>query len=163
MAQKRLDNEIRINQSVLDRLIDFEPDVSRESPKSYTRTLGELKRSLRRDLDWLLNTRRSVVEIDEGLVETQQSLAVYGLPDFVGASLTSGQEQRAFVQEVEKALKIFAPQLIDLKISYSPPNEVDRSISFRIEARIDVEPSPEPVVFDTVLQLGSGEFGVKES
>ena len=32
-----------------------------------------------------------------------------------------------------------------------------------LEAKIDMEPAPEPIVFDTVLQMGNGEFGVKES
>ena len=163
MAIRRSDNEARIKQSVFDRLIDLEPNATSEPLKSHTQTLADMKRALRRDLDWLLNTRRTIMDLDEGLVESQKSLAVYGLPDFVGTSLTSSKDQRAFVKEVENALKIFAPQLIDLKISYSPPNEIDRSISFRIEARIDVEPTPEPVVFDTVLQVGSGEFGVKEA
>jgi predicted component of type VI protein secretion system len=33
-------------------------------------------------------------------------------------------------------------------------------LKFRIEATLDIEPTPEPVVFDTVLQLGSGNFAV---
>ena len=35
-------------------------------------------------------------------------------------------------------------------------------LKFRIEASLNVEPTPEPIAFDTVLQLGSGEFEVKE-
>ena len=161
MAQRRAENEIRITPSVIDRLIDLEPDSKLEGAKSYTRSIADLKQSIRRDLDWLLNTRRSIVDVDPGLEETSKSLAVYGLPDFIGSPLSNTNEQRAFVKHVEDAIKFFAPQLIDLKISYEPPNSVDRSIAFRIEGRIDIEPTPEPVVFDTVLLLGSGEFGVK--
>jgi hypothetical protein len=38
----RIDNEIRITPSVLDRLLDFEPDVSREAPKSRSKSLRDL-------------------------------------------------------------------------------------------------------------------------
>ena len=35
------------------------------------------------------------------------------------------------------------------------------SMKFRIDARLKVDPAPEPVSFDTLLQIGSGEFRVK--
>jgi type VI secretion system protein ImpF len=53
----RYDNEIRVTQSVLDRLIDLEPRLSSEPPKSNATSLADLKQSVRRDLEWLLNTR----------------------------------------------------------------------------------------------------------
>ena len=54
----RIDEEIRINLSVLDRLVDFEPDVKTEPPASRSKALRQLKQALKRDLEWLLNTRR---------------------------------------------------------------------------------------------------------
>lgn len=39
--------------------------------------------------------------------------------------------------------------------------EHERALRFRIDARLRVEPAPEPVTFDTVLQLHSGEYLVK--
>jgi predicted component of type VI protein secretion system len=44
-----------------------------------------------------------------------------------------------------------------------PPTLTERSIRFRIEAHLDVDPVPEPIVFDTVLKLGSSDFDVKEN
>jgi len=117
---------------------------------------------VRRDLEWLLNSRR-VMDVGPELEEVNKSVAIYGLPDFMGASASTTAEQQNLVTEVREAIKLFAPQLIDVKVSYSPPDKFQRSIAFRIEARIDVEPAPEPIVFDTVLQLGSGQFGVKET
>lgn len=162
MANKRFDNEIRITPSVLDRLLDFEPDLTSESPKSRSRSLRELKQSVRRDLEWLLNTRRYPNEVPERLEEVQNSVVMYGLPDFTAVGAKSTHEQKKLVKELEHALKTFEPRFMDLKITLEPPSNVERTLRFRIEARLKVEPTPEPITFDTMLALGSGQYVVQE-
>jgi type VI secretion system protein ImpF len=163
LAIKRTENEVRITPPLLDRLLDFEPDVTHEAPKSRSKSLRELKMSVMRDLEWLLNTRRYIGEIDENLEEVNKSLALYGLPDFTGVGAKNPSEQKRLVKELETAIKLFEPRFMDLKITLEPPSNTERVLRFRIEARLRVEPTPEPVVFDTMLQLGSGEYKVKES
>lgn len=158
----RTDNEIRITPSVLDRLLDFEPDVSREAPKSRSKSLRELKLSVRRDLEWLLNTRTVHVEIDERLQEIKKSVLTYGLPDITGLSAKNQNEQKRLAKAIENAVRLFEPRFLDVRVTLEPVSNVDRSLKFRIEARLDIEPTPEPVAFDTVLQLGSGDFEVRE-
>lgn len=159
----RTDSEIQITLSVLDRLLDFEPKETRESPKSRLKSLRELKQSVKRDLEWLLNARAYAGEIDEKLEEVLKSVAVYGLPDFTGISAKSRTEQADLTKAIETAISYFEPRFLDLKVTLEPISNVDKALKFRIEARLDVEPTPEPIVFDTVLELGSGEFNVKES
>ena len=119
--------------------------------------------SVRRDLEWLLNTRYFYDPGDGvGLEETIKSVAFYGMPDFTGASAKSHIEQTRMTQALEAALKHFEPRFINVKVSLEPISNLDRLLKFRIEASLDVEPAPEPVVFDTVLQMGSGNFAVKE-
>lgn len=158
----RIDNEIRITPSVLDRLLDFEPDLTSEAPKSRSKSLRDLKTSVRRDLEWLLNTRRYIEEVPENLEETNKSVALYGLPDFTSASVKSTNEQKKLVKQIETAIKIFEPRFLDLKVTLEPPSGYERALKFRIDARLDVEPVPEPITFDTVFQVGSSEFSVKE-
>jgi type VI secretion system protein ImpF len=158
----RTDNEVRITPSVLDRLLDFEPDVSREAPQSRAKSLRDLKLSVRRDLEWLLNSRSYPEGIDEQLEEVKKSVIVYGLPDITGLSAKSHVEQKQLSKSLETAIRIFEPRFLDLKVTLEPVSTVDRLLRFRIEARLNVEPAPEPIVFDTVLQLGSGDFEVQE-
>lgn len=158
----RTDNEIRITPSILDRLLDFEPRLSEEAPKSRSKSLRELKQSVRRDLEWLLNTRCYPEDLDEGLEEARKSVIVFGLPDFTGVSAKSHIEQKRLTKAVEMAIKHFEPRFIDLTVTLEPISSIDRQLKFRIEARLDLDPTPEPVAFDTVLQLGSGEFAIKE-
>lgn len=157
----RIDNEIRSTPSILDRLIDLEPRQSTEALKSRSSSLRELKLAVRRDLEWLLNTR-CTTEVDENLEETRNSVAFYGLPDFTGMSAKNPAEQKRLSKVMESALQTFEPRFLDLKVTLEPPSNLDRQLRFRIEARLDVEPTPEPIAFDTVLQLGSGDFVVTE-
>lgn len=159
----RTDNEIRITPSVLDRLLDFEPSASQEAAKSRSKSLRELKQAVRRDLEWLLNTRCYPEDVDEGLEQVLKSVVFYGLPDFTAVSIKSNIEQKRLKQAVEAAIKNFEPRFTDLKVTLEQITNTDRQIKFRIEATLDIEPTPEPIVFDTVLQLGgSGGFAVQE-
>jgi len=160
---RREDYEVRVTPSLLDRLLDFEPKNPQEAPKSRSKSLRELKQSVRRDLEWLLNTRSYPEDIDEKLEETPNSVVAYGLPDFTGISVRSHIELKNLKQALETAIKNFEPRFLDVKIKVDPINNIDRTLHFRIEAYLNVEPSPEPIIFDTVLELGSGDFDVKES
>ncbi len=156
------DNEIRITPSIVDRLLDFEPKISTEAPKSRSQGLRELKMAVRRDLEWLLNTRHSADKVPEGLEEVNKSLAIYGLPDFTGMSSRDSDDRKDLIGNIETALRIFEPRFMNLKVFLEEIDDVQRGVRFRIQATLRVEPTPEPVVFDTVLQVGSGAFEVKE-
>ncbi len=158
----RTDHEIRITPSVLDRLIDNDPSMSREAPRTQAQSLAELKTSVKRDLEWLLNTRHNGVEIAETLEELNHSMAIYGLPDLASLSVRNPEEQNRLSKSIENALRIFEPRFINVRVSLEPVDNTDRQLKFRIEAHLDIEPVPEPISFDTVLQVGSGEFAVKQ-
>jgi type VI secretion system protein ImpF len=158
----RTDHEIRITPSILDRLLDFEPQMSTEPPRSQAQSLAELKRSVKRDLEWLLNTRQNGIEIPETLEELNESLAIYGLPDLTSLSVRNLNEQNRLSKSIENALRTFEPRFINVKVTFEPIDNTDRQLRFRIEAHLDIEPVPEPISFDTVLQVGSGEFAIRE-
>ncbi len=158
----RTDHEIRLTPSILDRLLDFEPQMSKEPPRSQAQSLADLKKSVKRDLEWLLNTRHTPIEIPESLEELNESMAVFGLPDLTALSVKNPNEQNRLAKAIETALRVFEPRFINVKVSLEPIDSTDRQLRFHIEAHLDIEPVPEPVSFDTVLQVGSGEFAVNE-
>jgi type VI secretion system protein ImpF len=143
--------------------LDFEPKTLNEAPKSRSKSLRELKQSVRRDLEWLFNTRSYLGEIDEKLEETPNSVVSFGLPDFTGISVRSHLELKRLREAIETAIKNYEPRFLDVKVTLEPIDNTDRILNFRIEAFLNIEPSPEPIVFDTILELGSGDFEVKES
>lgn len=157
----RTDNEIRVTPSVLDRLLDFEPELSREPVASRDKSLRQLKQAVKRDLEWLLNTRRVATEISSDLKEVSRSLANYGLPDFSGVSIENPAEQKRMRHEIQETIEIFESRLESVVVTLEPKRDTERALRFRIDARLKVEPAPEPVSFDTVLQLGSGQYSVQ--
>jgi type VI secretion system protein ImpF len=159
----RFDNEVRITLSVFDRLQDFEPDISHEPPASRPKSLRLFKQNVRRDLEWLLNTRMIVGGIPDTLVELKKSLAAYGLPDFTAASASNISDQNRMRRLMEEAIAIFEPRLQDVNVSVEPVTIGERALRFRIDANLVVDPAPEPVTFDTTLQLVNGEYKVHES
>jgi type VI secretion system protein ImpF len=142
-----------ITQSLIDRLTGAELKLTAER---------QLKASLRRDLEWLLNTRRIVVPPPESLVELNRSLYNYGLPDFSTYSLNSPKDRNKLVRALETAIAIFEPRLVDVKVTpVDISTTTTRVMRFQIEGLLLMDPAPEQVSFDTVLQLTSGEYQVK--
>ncbi len=158
----RFDNEIRITLSVLDRLIDYEPEVSYEPPASRASSLRQMKQALKRDLEWLLNTRRCVDEIPAGLKELNHSLAIYGLPDFSTSNIKSPADQTRLRRALENVIKILEPRLKNVTVTLEPSNEMERMLRFQVAAHLMIEPAPEPITFDTVLQINTGEYLIQE-
>ncbi|HQQ77186.1 MAG TPA: type VI secretion system baseplate subunit TssE [Thermoanaerobaculia bacterium] len=156
----RIVDEIRINLSVLDRLVDFEPEVKAEPPTSRSKAIRQVKQALKRDLEWLLNTRRAF-EVPTELPLLSDSLLAYGLPDFSNVSVKNSGDQHNLTLAVEAALRRFEPRLEDVVVSVASASVLERAFRFRIEARLRVDPVPEPISFDTTLQIGSGNFAVK--
>ena len=158
----RSESESRITQSVLDRLIDDERDRPADAPPTRMRSLRALKQALRRDLEWLLNTRCSIPPLPPDLVQTEKSLMLYGLPDFSAASVKNPTDRVHMLRTLEKAIAQFEPRLQSVVVTLETGGETERALRFRIDAQLAVDPAPEPVTFDTKLQLYSGEYEVKE-
>jgi type VI secretion system protein ImpF len=157
----RTDNEVRITPSVLDRLMDYEPEITHEPLASRAKSLRQMKQSVRRDLEWLLNTRQLVESVPSDLKEVSNSVAAYGLPDFSNATVSSLKDQDQMRLAIEFAINTFEPRLQDVTVTLEPGRGSERLLRFRIDAHLKIEPAPEPVTFDTELQLHSGEYKVQ--
>ncbi len=159
MAQPESDLELR--PSVLDRLIDDEPQVGTEGQSSRGGRLSDLKKAVKRDLEWILNSRQILVDVPPGLSHVEESLVTFGLPDFTHASLSTADDQDRLRRTIERAIARFEPRLSDVNVALIELREFDRSLRFRIDATLKVEPKPEPITFDSLLQLPTKAFVVQ--
>ena len=147
--------------SVLDRLIDTNPELSRDPPPTRGHHMAMLRASVRRDIEALLNTRRRCLGWPAGLSELERSTIGYGIPDFTGANMGAPAQQEAFLREVERTIARFEPRFKRVKVTpRAAVDELDRTLRFRIFAEMYAEPAPEPLVFDSVLDPSSRNFTV---
>jgi type VI secretion system protein ImpF len=148
--------------SLVDRLLDDNPDVQQEPIASRYQDVRDLRVSVARDLENLLNTRReSLDELPPEFTDLNRSLLVYGLPEFMAFNLLDPSDLGRLRRAIESAIANFEPRLQRVRVQMEPLQPNDRAVRFRIEAMLRVDPAPEPVVFDTVLQLGRQEYLVK--
>lgn len=147
--------------SVLDRLIDRDPKTRSEVPLSRAQSLRELKFALKRDLEWLLNTRRTIEPAPDSARETVRSVYHYGFADVSSKSVLSTRDHADLVRDMESAIAAFEPRLKRARVRMEPVEGSYRTLKFVIEGLLCMDPAPEPVRFDTVLELGKGEYEVK--
>lgn len=149
--------------SVLDRLLDDEPQNSREAPLTRSQVLRQLKQSVRRDLENLLNTRWRISSWPQEYEELDLSLMGYGIPDFTGSNMSLRSERERLRRTVEEAIQRFDPRFKSVQVSL--PDESfpeERALRFRISGLLHAEPAPEPVVFDSTMQPSTATFEVKQ-
>jgi len=150
--------------SILDRLLDESPGVTVEAEKSKYKQLKDLRNSVRRDLEALLNSRHRTLSPPENFEQLQTSLLNYGLPDLATINIRSEESKEKFIRSLEKLLKDFEPRFKSIKITFlENSDEVDRTLRFRVNATLYADPVPEVVVFDSIMEPISRTVNVKES
>ena len=147
--------EMLVTQSLLDRL-----SGSEDWPSTRAHSLRLMRDSLKRDMEWLLNTRQPPIGGVERFSKASRSVIHYGLIDTSSLSLSSTMDHQRLRQAVHDCIVAYEPRLIEVKVVIEEDNTVRRQLRFHIEAQIDVDPAPEEISFDTVLDLTSGEYTV---
>lgn len=161
MAKSRVHDDQSLIPSVFDRLLDDEPNISRETAHSRRQVLRQLKQSVGRDLENLLNTRQCWGEWPESLEELPESLVNYGIPDFTGMNMSIPSERERLRGIIERVILRFEPRFKSVRVQLLKNTEAfDRTLQFRIEGMLHVEPAPEPVIFDSQLEPTTANFEV---
>lgn len=154
----------KLRPSILDRLIDNDPGNSVEKDPDQHQKLKDLRNSVRRDLENLLNTRFRMIEPPDNFTELKKSLLNYGLPDLATVNISDKIKQKEFIEHLETILIDFEPRFKTVKVNYMEnADTLDRSLRFRIDATLYADPSPEIVVFDSVLEPVTRTVNVEET
>jgi len=149
--------------SILDRLIDSEPGKAAEGYGSRTQMLKELRESVRRDLQNLLNTRTPSLSLSGYGAALTHSIINYGIPDFAGADLSSAEDKEKFRALIEAVIKRYETRFKSVQVKIlEGDGETDRALRFRIDALLNVEPAVKPVVFDSSLEPVTRTIEVKD-
>ncbi len=147
--------ETLVTQSVLDRLIATE-----DWPATRAQSIRFLKEAMKRDMEWLLNTRQALLPAAARTAPDRKSVVQYGLIDTSVLSFASANDHRVLQQAIYDSILAFEPRLKNLRVVVEEGTEKKRQLRFHIEAQIRLDPAPEEITFDTVLDLTSGEYTV---
>jgi len=148
--------------SVLDRLIDHEPDVATEPQWQQVQTVSEFRLCVLRDVENLLNARPARFHLPEAFCETAQSVLTYGLPEFTAVEIRSREQREQLRQAVETIIERFEPRLRNVRVALQPRDtQFDRTLRMTIHALLWVVPDPEPITFDTLVEPSSGSCKVE--
>lgn len=159
----RIDKKKKLRPSVLDRLFDDEVHNKTEHDPDHHQLLKQLRNSIRRDLELLLNTRFYISEPPDSFTELEKSLLNYGLPDLATVNIIDIDKRNEFSRKLEKTLNYFEPRFKSVKVSFlNNSDSTDRTLRFRIDAIIYADPLPEVVVFDSILESVTRTVSVKE-
>lgn len=157
------DQRVRVTASLLDRLLDLDPRSPQDAVSGAVASVQEVKASVQRDLEELLNARNSHADLPREYVEAGPSVLAYGLPDFTILNLANPADQNRLRQHVERCIAIFETRLTGVTVTILPAAATDRTLRLRIEALLAIEPATEPVAWDVTIPHQTFQCEVRES
>ena len=156
------EREARAQLPLLDRLIDDAPEVAHDPPLSAAETATILRRSVRRDLEALLNARRRWRSWPAGYSELEVSPVGYGISDFAAGAFNDPEQREQLRAGIEQTIRRFEPRLSRIRVTLADgQNTLEPVLRLRIEALLRIEPAPEPIAFDTLVNSATAEVQVK--
>lgn len=150
--------------TLFERLADQDPYELHEKQPLRLITAEELKESVAKDLEALLNCRcASTTDVLEQFPESLGSMCSYGMSDFVGLSLANPADRNHICRSLERTIAIHERRLRQVHVSLSLENGAVNRLKFAINALLVVHPSTEPVYFDALLQPSTLQYSVSKS
>ncbi|WP_413671537.1 type VI secretion system baseplate subunit TssE [Massilia cellulosiltytica] len=147
---------------LFDRLIDRPGQAQTGTVPRVS--LEEIKDSVARDLEALLNTRAVMPEdAFRRFPECARSIVAYGLHDFAGLSLSSTDDRAFICRSLEAAIARHEPRLRNVQARLELRDDAVNRLNFSITALMVVSAAHEPVNFDAVLQPSSQHYTISKA
>jgi type VI secretion system protein ImpF len=157
----------RLQPSLLDRLTDSEPGSKVEARAQRVLSINRLKRSVLRDLAWLLNSGNLAETEDlSDFPEVTNSVINYGVTGIAGTSAKSADIPR-IEREVRKAIIDFEPRILSkslsVKVVVDEEKLTQKMLTFQIEGQLWAQPLPVSLYLSTDIDLETGSTTVNET
>jgi type VI secretion system protein ImpF len=159
--------EERLQPSLLDRLTDEEPNTGVEPRSKRVLSINKLRRSVLRDLAWLMNS--GSMDMTEDLAEVpevENSVLNYGVRHLAGTTVSS-IDTRELEQDIRNAILRFEPRILPesltVTIDFDKSKMARKTMSFIIEGQLWAQPLPINLFLSTDLDLETGAAVVTES
>lgn len=148
--------------SVLDRLLDPNPDLENDPPAGLSEQMREMRETMRRDLEALLNTRRRPSAPPAALAELKDALVSYGVDGIVSANLVTDESKLALARAVEKRIALFETRLSDVRVTIlRNSTATERTLRMRIQATFRLHDGMPPISFESTIDPSTQRFLVE--
>jgi len=151
----------RLQPALLDRLTDDEPEKRQESLQNSVVSKGRLKRTVLRDLVWLLNTtaHHTDGQLDD-YPEVRRSVINYGIPVLSGRNF-SGVDWRDLERQIHDAILAFEPRILpdSLSVKANVPTDLmghHNLLQFELRGELWSMPYPIELLLRSELDLETG-------
>lgn len=131
---------------LFERLIDLSPGETAEAEVFRLTSVDMLQASVRRQIEWLLSTRRPI-SVNDALREDRLTVTEFGIPDWSGLSQNDDYACDQFALAVEMALKAFEPRLSGVSVSAAPTDGRKDALRIRIAGNLKLSTGTEDVSF----------------
>ncbi len=125
---------------------------------------GALRATVRRELNWILNTTNlASVEDLEPYPEVKVSVLNYGVPDLAGKALTPRVVQGR-ARDIRDAIRIFEPRMDPNRLDVEPLSSTERvnAITYVIRGDITAAVQAMPVEFKTDIEVDTAAVVLRE-
>ena len=169
-----LTSKDRLQPSLLDRLLDQEPEKISESLEARALTRPQLRAAVLRDLSWLLNAVRQEPDEKSSMQAevanwrdadlARRSVLNFGLPAFSGFSISS-MNSGAVERSVAEAIRTFEPRLdpktVVVELLPSDGNH-HNTMRLVIRAQMWSQPVPLDLLLSAAMDAETGATHVRE-
>ncbi len=145
---------------LFDRLVDV-PDWDERERLLRVLNSEQLKASVRRELQRLLNTRCSIPL--HRLVEEERSVVNYGIPDFSSLSPHNADDHALIASIVGQTITAFEPRLRQVRVEVGSAFSAESALWLNISAELVVGTFAEPVSFPLTLNGKTGTAEMHDS
>lgn len=151
-------DSVNLTASLLDRLLDEDPSQTRESEQQRIVSEQAIINSVIRDIENLLNTRCSPIEIPKSFTNLNASLIGYGIRDFSVENPETSIVRQKLCKEIESAIQRYEPRLKKAAVRLDQRGKKKEQLYFIITGMLVVDPLNEPVSFDTFFDVGRNRY-----
>ena len=120
-----------------------------------------VRSSVMRDVENLLNTRRSIVVPPDHFQYLNKSMFVYGLVDFVAQNPKDPNVRKTLKSSIQDTIGKFEPRLKDVSIEFDGEAANQHNLCFAVVATLHADPIHEPIFFDTWFSVNRGEYTIR--
>jgi type VI secretion system protein ImpF len=158
----------RLQPSLLDRLIDDDPDSKLEADDKRTLTKQALRQAVLRDLGWLLNATGYCPALDEKqFPHTSRSVLNFGLPTMSG-QFASSMQRSSMEQALRQAILNFEPRILPHTLEVEVVLEgyamdSHNRVGLMIRGMLWAQPMPLEFLMRSKIDLEEGRFVVEDA